>query len=156
MTVPIHEENILLDFQNLHQQKFFYHLKVYMASSNPSLSVCSALISIPIRNNKAKELCESNDWKFTGIIIDTSNLENDWYRLVELGCERKTHYNDGFSSVPICLHVIALYLYNLGDDDDIKNLGSTRRDLERVWVFLATIEISVMGCDLFPLSEAVV
>ena len=42
--------------------------------------------------DKAKQICEEMDWQFTGIIIDTSNLEKDWNRLVELGCERKTHY----------------------------------------------------------------
>ena len=41
---------------------------------------------------KAKEISEKMNWKFTGVIIDTSNLEKDWNRLVELCCERKTHY----------------------------------------------------------------
>ena len=42
--------------------------------------------------NKAYEISKVHGWKFTGIVIDTSKLEEDWYRLVELGCKKKTHY----------------------------------------------------------------
>ena len=31
---------------------------------------------------KAKEISEKMNWKFTGVVIDTSNLEKDWNRLL--------------------------------------------------------------------------
>ena len=42
--------------------------------------------------NKAYEISKVHSWQFTGIVIDTSKLEEDWYKLVELGCKKKTHY----------------------------------------------------------------
>ena len=41
---------------------------------------------------KAKEVAEQFDWKFTGIEIPTNNLVEDFHKLVELGCLKKTSY----------------------------------------------------------------
>ena len=42
--------------------------------------------------HKAKEVSEIMGWNFTGVSVPTNDLENDWFRLVELGCKKKTHY----------------------------------------------------------------
>ena len=42
--------------------------------------------------NKAKEIAIKNGWGFVGTVIDTSKLEEDFYKLVNLGCVKKTHY----------------------------------------------------------------
>ena len=41
---------------------------------------------------KAAEISYKMNWKFTPIIIPTDNLENDWIKLVHLGCRKKTHF----------------------------------------------------------------
>ena len=41
---------------------------------------------------KAKEVAEQFGWKFTGIKIPTNNLIEDFHKLVELGCLKKTSY----------------------------------------------------------------
>ena len=42
--------------------------------------------------HKAKEISEIMGWNFTGVSVPTNDLENDWFRLRELGCKKKTHY----------------------------------------------------------------
>ena len=42
--------------------------------------------------NKAKEIAKNHNWAFVGTIIDTTKLEEDFYKLVSLGCKKKTHY----------------------------------------------------------------
>jgi|TARA_B100001996_G_scaffold67716_2_gene49350 asparagine synthetase B (glutamine-hydrolysing) len=42
--------------------------------------------------SKAKDIAQMRDWKFTGIIIDTSKLINDFHALVDLGCKKKTQF----------------------------------------------------------------
>ena len=41
---------------------------------------------------KAEMVAEIMGWDFVGIKIPTANLVDDWHRLVELGCKKKTHY----------------------------------------------------------------
>ena len=41
---------------------------------------------------KAQEVADIMGWSFTGISVPTNDLENDWFRLRELGCEKNTHY----------------------------------------------------------------
>ena len=40
----------------------------------------------------AKEIAEIFNWPFTGIEVPTKNLVNDWHRLVQLDCKKKTHF----------------------------------------------------------------
>jgi len=42
--------------------------------------------------DKAKQTAHLMGWKFVGIEIPTEKIVDDWYRLVEFGCEKKTHY----------------------------------------------------------------
>ena len=42
--------------------------------------------------HKAKEISEIMGWNFIGVSVPTNNLENDWFRLVGLGCKKKTHF----------------------------------------------------------------
>ena len=42
--------------------------------------------------NKAKEIAKNHNWAFVGTVIDTTKLEQDFYKLVSLGCKKKTHY----------------------------------------------------------------
>ena len=42
--------------------------------------------------DKAKYICEIMNWKFTGIVIDTSNLVDDFYKLSKLGAKTKTNF----------------------------------------------------------------
>lgn len=42
--------------------------------------------------DKAKYICEIMNWKFTGVIIDTSNLVDDFYKLSKLGAKKKTNF----------------------------------------------------------------
>jgi asparagine synthetase B (glutamine-hydrolysing) len=51
---------------------------------------------------KAEEVSNKMDWSFVGVKIPTANLVDDWYRLVEFGCKKKTHYE--------CLYPF-LYVY---------------------------------------------
>ena len=41
---------------------------------------------------KAKDVAEYFGWQFTGVSIPTANLKQDFHRLVELDCKRKTHF----------------------------------------------------------------
>lgn len=41
---------------------------------------------------KAKEVSEIMGWEFNGVIVPTSNLVDDWHRLVKLGCRKKVHF----------------------------------------------------------------
>jgi len=41
---------------------------------------------------KAKEIAEIFNWPFTGIEVPTKNLADDWHRLVQLDCRKKTHF----------------------------------------------------------------
>ena len=41
---------------------------------------------------KAKEIADICKWKFTGIKVPTNNLVEDFHRLVELDCKKKTHF----------------------------------------------------------------
>ena len=41
---------------------------------------------------KAKEVAEIFNWPFTGIEVPTKNLAEDWHRLVQLDCKKKTHF----------------------------------------------------------------
>ena len=41
---------------------------------------------------KAQEVSDIMGWNFTGVSVPTNDLENDWFRLRELGCKKKTHY----------------------------------------------------------------
>ena len=41
---------------------------------------------------KAKEVAKIFNWPFTGIEIPTKNLAEDWHRLVQLECRKKTHF----------------------------------------------------------------
>lgn len=41
---------------------------------------------------KAKDVAEIMGWKFTGVVVPTDNLIPDWYRLVEHGCRKKSHF----------------------------------------------------------------
>ena len=41
---------------------------------------------------KAKEVSEIMGWNFTGVSVPTNDLENDWFRLRDLGAKNKTHY----------------------------------------------------------------
>ena len=41
---------------------------------------------------KAKEVAEIFNWPFTGIEVPTKNLTDDWHRLVQLECRKKTHF----------------------------------------------------------------
>ena len=41
---------------------------------------------------KAKEISEIIGWNFTGVSVPTNDLENDWFRLRDLGAKKKTHY----------------------------------------------------------------
>ena len=41
---------------------------------------------------KAKEVAEIFNWPFTGIEVPTKNLAEDWHRLVQLDCRKKTHF----------------------------------------------------------------
>jgi len=40
----------------------------------------------------AKVIAQMRDWKFTGIVINTKMLLNDFYSLVSLGCKKKTQF----------------------------------------------------------------
>ena len=40
----------------------------------------------------AKRASEIMGWNFTEVSVPTNDLENDWFRLQELGCLKKTHY----------------------------------------------------------------
>ena len=41
---------------------------------------------------KAKEVAQQFGWKFTGVVIPTENLIEDFHRLVNLDCKKKTHF----------------------------------------------------------------
>jgi asparagine synthetase B (glutamine-hydrolysing) len=41
---------------------------------------------------KAKDVAEQFGWEFTGVSIPTANLKEDFHRLVELDCRKKTHF----------------------------------------------------------------
>lgn len=41
---------------------------------------------------KAKEIAKIMKWDFVGIEIPTENLVEDFYKLVEFGCKKKTHF----------------------------------------------------------------
>ena len=41
---------------------------------------------------KAKKIAEIFHWPFTGIEVPTKNLADDWHRLVQLDCRKKTHF----------------------------------------------------------------
>ena len=45
---------------------------------------------------KAREVSQYMNWKFTPIIVPTQNLEEDFMRLVKLGCKKKTHFETVF------------------------------------------------------------
>jgi len=40
----------------------------------------------------AKKVSEIMGWNFTEVSVPTNNLENDWFRLKDLGAKKKTHY----------------------------------------------------------------
>ena len=41
---------------------------------------------------KAKEIAERFKWDFVGVTIPTENLIEDFHRLVNLDCKKKTHF----------------------------------------------------------------
>ena len=41
---------------------------------------------------KAAEIAHKRNWNFTPIVVPTNNLIQDWHRLVELKCRKKTHF----------------------------------------------------------------
>lgn len=41
---------------------------------------------------KAAEIAHKRNWNFTPIVVPTDNLVQDWRRLVELKCRKKTHF----------------------------------------------------------------
>ena len=41
---------------------------------------------------KAAEVAHKRNWNFTPVIVPTENLVEDWHRLVELKCRKKTHF----------------------------------------------------------------
>ena len=45
---------------------------------------------------KAEEVSKYMGWKFTPIIVPTKNLEEDFKKLVKLGCKKKTHFETVF------------------------------------------------------------
>ena len=40
----------------------------------------------------AEKFSEKQGWKFTPIEVPTENIVEDWHRLVDLGCVKKTHF----------------------------------------------------------------
>tara|TARA_R100001244_G_scaffold68239_1_gene55846 strand:- start:2074 stop:2901 length:828 start_codon:yes stop_codon:yes gene_type:complete len=42
--------------------------------------------------NKAQEVAEAMGWDFVGTVVPTNNLKEDFYRLLEMGCIKKTHF----------------------------------------------------------------
>lgn len=42
--------------------------------------------------NTAKSVCDIMGWNFVGVEVPTDNLVEDFHRLVEMGCKKKTHY----------------------------------------------------------------
>ena len=45
---------------------------------------------------KAAEVSYKMKWEFTPVVVPRENLIPDWYRLVELGCRKKTHFETVF------------------------------------------------------------
>lgn len=45
---------------------------------------------------KAAEVSYKMKWEFTPVVVPIENLVSDWYRLVELGCRKKTHFETVF------------------------------------------------------------
>lgn len=41
---------------------------------------------------KAVEVAHKRNWKFTPIVVPINNLIQDWHKLVELKCRKKTHF----------------------------------------------------------------
>ena len=45
---------------------------------------------------KAKEVCADMGWECNPFHVPTTNLVDDWHRLVKLGCRKKTHFETVF------------------------------------------------------------
>ncbi len=41
---------------------------------------------------KAAEVAHKRNWNLTPVIVPTENIVEDWHRLVELKCRKKTHF----------------------------------------------------------------
>jgi asparagine synthetase B (glutamine-hydrolysing) len=40
----------------------------------------------------AANIASQRGWNFTPVVVPTTNLNEDWFRLVDLGCRKKTHF----------------------------------------------------------------
>lgn len=56
-------------------------------------------------HQKAREVCEYMGWKFTSIIVPTGDLRADLFRLRDLGCTKKTHFECLFPFLYVYPHI---------------------------------------------------
>jgi len=59
---------------------------------------------------KAEEVSNLLGWKFTGIVVPTTKLVDDWHRLVKHGCRKKTHFETVFPFLYVYPEIVEKYV----------------------------------------------
>ena len=59
---------------------------------------------------KAAEVAYKMQWDFTPVVVPRDNLIEDWHRLVELGCRRKTHFECVFPFLYVYPEIIETHV----------------------------------------------
>lgn len=59
---------------------------------------------------KAKEVCADMGWECNPFHVPTTNLVDDWHRLVKLGCRKKTHFETVFPFLYVYPNIYPKYV----------------------------------------------
>jgi len=77
--------------------------------------------------NKAKEISETFKWKFTGVEIDTSKIEEDFHTLTAMGCRKKSSYECTYPFLHIYPQIKEKYVLSGWAADGYYGLSKTAR-----------------------------
>ena len=59
---------------------------------------------------KAKEVCADMGWECNPFNVPTTNLVDDWHRLVKLRCRKKTHFETVFPFLYVYPNIYPKYV----------------------------------------------
>jgi asparagine synthetase B (glutamine-hydrolysing) len=74
---------------------------------------------------KAKEISETLDWEFTGVVISTESIEADFHRLTRLGCSKKSSYECSYPFIHVYPKIQEKYVLSGWAADGYYGLSKT-------------------------------
>ena len=89
-------------------------ISVGLAASNAGKTVHAYSFHLDTHKSydflKAEEVSNLLGWKFTGIVVPTTKLVDDWHRLVKHGCRKKTHFETVFPFLYVYPEIVEKYV----------------------------------------------